>query len=112
MNPAPRLETWSYSGEAWTDGDGTATILLPAFVRSHRLGFAYELTTIGSRKGASVIEEIDNGRFTIAAAPNVKVAWKITPLTAASAPSSVQPHRKATPQKATRPAATKRKEHK
>jgi len=70
---------WSYSGEAWTDAQGRATILLPPFVRSHHAGFAYELTPIGVACAARVVEEIANDRFTIATdRPHVKVGWSVT----------------------------------
>ena len=46
MSGKPR-ESWSYSGEAWTDGDGRAVVHLPSFIRTHRAGFEYELTPVG-----------------------------------------------------------------
>jgi hypothetical protein len=77
---APR-ESWSYSGEVWTDGEGRAVVALPPFVRAHRAGFEYELTPIDSRCSASVAEEIVNNSFTIATdEPHVKVAWRVTAL--------------------------------
>ncbi len=80
MSGKPR-ESWSYSGEAWTDGDGRAVIHLPSFVRTHRAGFEYELTPVASRYSAAVAEEIADGRFTIATdEPHVKVAWRVTAL--------------------------------
>ena len=80
MSGKPR-ESWSYSGEAWTDGDGRAVVQLPAFTRAHRAGFEYELTPVGSRCTATVAEPIADGRFTIATdEPHVKVAWRVTAL--------------------------------
>jgi hypothetical protein len=71
----------SYSGEVWTDGEGRGVVLLPPFVHAHRAGFDYELTPIGARCSASVVEEIADGRFTVATdAPHVKVAWRVTAL--------------------------------
>jgi hypothetical protein len=79
-NGKPR-ESWSYSGEVWTDGDGRAVVVLPTFVRAHRAGFDYELTTVDSRCSAIVADEIADDRFTIATdEPHVKVAWRITAL--------------------------------
>jgi hypothetical protein len=79
---APRGDP-SYSGEAWTDARGQATILLPPSVRSHRAGFAYELTPIGVECAARVLEEITDDRFTIATdRAHVKVGWRVTPLRA------------------------------
>ncbi len=72
---------WSYSGEAWTDGEGRAVVVLPPFVRAHRAGFDYELTPIDSACSATVAEEIAGERFTIATdEPHVKVAWRVTAL--------------------------------
>jgi hypothetical protein len=80
MGGKPR-ESWSYSGEAWTDGNGRAVVHLPPFVRTHRAGFAYELTPVGSRCSAAVADEIADGRFTIATdEPHTKVAWRVTAL--------------------------------
>jgi hypothetical protein len=72
---------WSYSGEVWTDADGRAVVVLPPFVRAHRAGFEYELTPLESRANARVLDEIDDGRFTVATdQPHVKVAWRVTAL--------------------------------
>jgi hypothetical protein len=72
---------WSYSGEVWTDGHGRAIVVLPSFVRAHRAGFDYELTTVASACSATVAEEIVDNRFTIATdEPHVKVAWRVTAL--------------------------------
>jgi hypothetical protein len=74
---------WSYSGEVWTDADGCAVVVLPAFVRSHRAGFDYKLTPVDSECSAVVAEEITDQRFTIATdQPHVKVAWRVTALRA------------------------------
>ncbi len=72
-------ESWSYGGEVWTDGDGRAVVVLPTFVRAHKAGFAYELEPTESGCSASVAQEIDGDRFTIATdRPHVKVAWRVT----------------------------------
>ena len=74
-------EAWSYSGEAWTDDDGRAVVVMPPFVRSHRAGFEYELTPIGATCSAVVAEELTEDRFAIATdQPHVKVAWRVTAL--------------------------------
>jgi hypothetical protein len=76
---------WSYSGEVWTDADGRAVVVLPAFVRSHRAGFDYKLTPVDSDSSAVVAEEIVDQRFTIVTdQPHVKVAWRVTALRARS----------------------------
>jgi hypothetical protein len=72
---------WSYSGEVWTDSTGRAVVVLPFFVRSHRAGFDYQLTPIGSGCLATVGEQIVDDRFTVATdQPHVKVAWRVTAL--------------------------------
>jgi hypothetical protein len=78
-------ESWTYTGEVWTDGDGRAIVVMPPFVRAHRDGFDYELTPIGTRCSAIVAEEIVDDRFAIATdRPHVKVTWRVTPLREAS----------------------------
>ena len=72
-------ESWSYSGEVWTDGGGRAVVVLPPLVRAHRAGFDYELTPVGAHCSAVVAEEILDEQFTIATdEPHVKVAWRVT----------------------------------
>ena len=77
---APR-ESWSYSGEVWTDDAGRAVVVLPPFVRVHRAGFEYELTPIGAECSAVVVDELTDDRFAIETdQPHVKVAWRVTAL--------------------------------
>jgi hypothetical protein len=74
-------EPWSYSGEVWTDANGRAVVVLPSFVRAHRAGFEYELSSLDSRAHARVAEQVSDDRFTIATdQPHVKVAWRVTAL--------------------------------
>jgi hypothetical protein len=74
-------ETWSYSGEVWTDETGYAVVVMPPFVRTHRAGFEYELTPIGASCSAVVAEDLANDRFAIATdEPHVKVGWRVTAL--------------------------------
>jgi hypothetical protein len=74
-------EPWSYSGEVWTDAEGRAVVVLPAFVRAHRAGFEYQLTALESDAEARIAEQIADGRFSVATdRPHVKVAWRVTPL--------------------------------
>jgi hypothetical protein len=80
MRQGQPRESWSYSGEVWTDGDGRAVVVLPPFVHAHGAGFDYELKT-DSRCSAIVAEEIVDNRFTIATGePHAKVAWRVTAL--------------------------------
>jgi hypothetical protein len=79
-------EPWRYSGEVWTDAEGRAVVVLPAFVRTHRAGFEYQLTALESDAEARIAEEIADGRFSVATdRPHVKVAWRVTPLREPSA---------------------------
>lgn len=84
MSEIPQLkqrESWSYSGEVWTDVDGSAVVVLPPFVRTHRAGFDYELRPVEPTSWAVVTEEIIDDRFTIATEePHAKVAWRVTAL--------------------------------
>jgi hypothetical protein len=74
-------EPWSYSGEVWTDAEGRAVVVLPAFVRAHPAGFEYELTPLESSANARIAQEIVNHHFTVATdQPHVKVAWRVTAL--------------------------------
>ena len=70
-------ESWSYSGEVWTDDQGRAVVSLPPFVRAHVAGFDYELAPDTAR----IADPIADGKFAIASeTPHVKVAWRVTPL--------------------------------
>jgi hypothetical protein len=84
MSNAPEgrpRESWSYSGEVWTDDEGRAVVVLPPFVRAHRAGFDYELTSADVRRTAAVGEQIVDNTFTIETdEPHVKVAWRVTAL--------------------------------
>jgi hypothetical protein len=74
-------ESWSYSGEVWTDGAGRAVVVLPPFARMHRHGFEYELDPLAPSCAATVAEEVVDDRFAIATdRPHVKVAWRLTPV--------------------------------
>ena len=76
-----RRAGWSYTGEVWTDAEGRAVVVLPPFVRTHRAGFEYELTPIGTDCRAFIVDEIAEESFTIATdEPHVKVAWRVTAL--------------------------------
>jgi hypothetical protein len=84
MNDTPHSEpreSWSYSGEVWTDANGRAVVVLPPLVRAHRAGFAYELAPVGAAGSAIVAEEIVDDHFTVATdEPHMKVAWRVTAL--------------------------------
>jgi hypothetical protein len=74
-------ESWSYSGDVWTDDEGRAVVMLPPFVRAHRAGFDYDLTPADVRRTAVVGKAIIDHTFTIESdEPHVKVAWRVTAL--------------------------------
>src|SRR5262245_51493368 len=72
-------ESWSYSGEVWTDDSGRAVVVLPPVVRVHRHGFEYELEPVGESCAATVAQEVADDRFAIATdRPHMKVTWRLT----------------------------------
>jgi hypothetical protein len=67
-----------YSGNVTTDGNGSATVVVPAWFTQLNTDFRYQLTCVGQFAQAIVAQEIDNDRFIIATdKPNVKVSWLI-----------------------------------
>jgi hypothetical protein len=92
MTHASGLHGWSYSGEAWTDGDGRAVVILPPSVLLHPAGFRYELEVDDG--GTARIESPvgPDGRFTIATdAPHLRVTWRLTPYRTTGAPPQPTP---------------------
>ena len=80
-------EGWSYCGEVWTDAQGRAVVSLPPFADTHRQGFHYELSPVGTPCAARVAE-IETNRFAVETEePHVKVAWRVTPLRAPRDPN-------------------------
>jgi hypothetical protein len=69
-----------YTGNVTTDGQGLATVQLPAYFERINSDYRYQLTIVGSRGwNARVTHEIDGNRFTIQSdQPNVKVSWQVT----------------------------------
>jgi hypothetical protein len=73
------MDSVAYHGEVWTDGQGFATVRLPAEARPLEPPLDYELRDLEPPSSARVIAELEDGRFTIATdQPHVKVAWQIT----------------------------------
>jgi hypothetical protein len=73
-------ESWSYSGEVWTDAPGRAVVVLPSFAGA-AARFGYELTPVDQRRTAALGEQIVDRTFTIETdGPLVKVAWRVTPV--------------------------------
>ena len=68
----------SYSGNVTTDGAGSATVALPAYVDALASDFRYQLTVLGSFAQAMVAEEVSGGRFVIRTSePGVRVSWRV-----------------------------------
>ncbi|HTI30052.1 MAG TPA: hypothetical protein VL687_06815 [Methylomirabilota bacterium] len=68
-----------YDGVATTDGNGEATVSLPAWFMALNRDFRYGLTPIGEFAPVYVKSKVADGRFTIAgAAPGQEVSWQLT----------------------------------
>jgi hypothetical protein len=68
-----------YAGTVTTDGQGEATVELPAWFEALNTDLRYQLTVIGSFAQAMVKREVKNNRFTIATSePATKVSWQLT----------------------------------
>lgn len=68
-----------YNGNITTDGNGLATVALPAYFETLNRDFRYQLTVMGQFAQAIVADEIAGNRFTIRTdKPNVKVSWQVT----------------------------------
>jgi hypothetical protein len=73
-------ESWSYSGEVWTDAQGRAVVVLPSFAGA-TARFGYELMPVDQRRTAALGEQIVDRTFTIETGePHVKVTWRVRPL--------------------------------
>jgi trimeric autotransporter adhesin len=69
-----------YDGMVTLDGNGAASVPLPAWFEALNGDFRYQLTAIGkSSPGLYVSEEVSNHHFSIAGGmPGTKVSWQIT----------------------------------
>jgi hypothetical protein len=68
-----------YNGNVTTDGDGTATVRLPAYFEALNREYRYQLTVIGTFAQAIIAREIEDGQFVIRTdQPHVKVSWQVT----------------------------------
>lgn len=73
------MDSVAYHGEIWTDGNGFATVLLPAEAGPLHPPLEYQLRDLDPPSSARVTAELEDGRFTIATdKPHVKVAWRIS----------------------------------
>jgi hypothetical protein len=68
-----------YNGNIITDGEGNATVTLPAYFRCLNREFRYQLTVIEQFAQAIVSHEIKENQFSIETdKPRVKVSWMVT----------------------------------
>jgi len=68
-----------YDGVVTTNGNGFATVRLPAYFQALNKDFRYQLTPVGDVVLVGVVKEIRNNEFTIKSLePNVKVSWQVT----------------------------------
>jgi hypothetical protein len=70
-----------YNGNVTTNGNGFATVRLPAYFQALNKDFRYQLTPVGhSAWGAQAIvwNRIKDDRFTIRSKPDVEVSWQVT----------------------------------
>jgi hypothetical protein len=67
-----------YRGNVILDGNGEATVELPAYFDAININFSYNLTSIGTQSNVYVKSEIENRKFVIAGGqPNQKVSWVV-----------------------------------
>jgi hypothetical protein len=69
-----------YNGNVTTDGNGFATVKLPAYFGALNRDFRYQLTVVGRSFAEAIVwDEIAANRFTIRTdEPGVKVSWQVT----------------------------------
>jgi hypothetical protein len=69
-----------YRGTVTLDGEGTATVTLPAYFGAVNKDETYQLTPIGApAPGLYVAEKVTEGRFRIAGGPaGIEVSWTVT----------------------------------
>ncbi len=68
-----------YNGNATTDGNGFATVKLPAWFQALNRDFRYQLTSLSGLQDVAVAKEIAHNRFTIQSEkPHARVSWQVT----------------------------------
>jgi trimeric autotransporter adhesin len=68
-----------YNGNVVTDAKGYATVEMPAWFEALNGDFRYQLTAMNSFARATVVREIQDGKFRIRTTqPKVKVSWQVT----------------------------------
>lgn len=66
-----------YRGMITLDANGEAIIDMPDYFEAINKDFSYQLTAIGTPQQPYVAEELENGQFKVAGAPNTKVSWMV-----------------------------------
>jgi len=67
-----------YTGNVTTDGNGRATVALPAYFEALNRDFRYQLTVLGGFALAVVSGKVQNNQFAIQTdRPNVEVSWQV-----------------------------------
>lgn len=66
-----------YRGIVTLDGNGQATVNLPAYFEDVNKDFSYQLTAIGTPQQPYVLSEISGNQFVVAGTPNTKVSWLV-----------------------------------
>jgi hypothetical protein len=68
-----------YNGNIFTDLTGKAMVMLPTYFEAENKDFRYQLTCIGQRADAWIVQEVTNNQFFIETdKPSVKVSWQVT----------------------------------
>jgi hypothetical protein len=69
-----------YNGNAETDANGLATVLLPGYFEAENIDFKYQLTVMGKQFAQAIVfEEISHNRFVVKTdKPHIKVSWQVT----------------------------------
>src|SRR4051794_32320546 len=79
--PGTVRASWSWCGEAWTDGRGRAVVAVPPAAQASHRAFAYELRALEPGVGAALVEELRDGCFVLSTdRPHQKVTWRVTQL--------------------------------
>jgi hypothetical protein len=68
-----------YNGNAFTDANADAVVVLPDYFEALNKDFRYQLTVVGQFAQAIVAKKIENNQFAIKTdKPNVEVSWQVT----------------------------------
>jgi hypothetical protein len=74
---SPEMQNF-YNGNATTDANGKAIIILPDYFEALNTSPRYQLTTIGSASQAYISKKIEKNQFEITTTlPNVEVSWEV-----------------------------------